>query len=29
MKARLEVQRRVVDDFLHDEEGAGLADAGQ
>ncbi|RYG93998.1 MAG: Lrp/AsnC family transcriptional regulator, partial [Alphaproteobacteria bacterium] len=24
-----ELQRGVVDDFLHDEEGAGLADAGE
>ena len=24
-----EIQRRVVDDFLHDEEGPGLAHAGQ
>ena len=24
-----EIKRRVVDDLLHDEEGAGLADAGQ
>jgi len=27
MKGALEIQRGVVDDLLHDEEGAGLADA--
>lgn len=29
MRGQLEFQQSIVDDFLHDEEGAGLAHAGQ